>query len=138
MSYASQGQPGDGQSGHGPARLGRDESADSAWAMLAYLSIFAVWILGPLVAYLAKRRRSPFVRQHAAQAFNMQITLAIYVLAAEGLLAATYGTILFAVVLLAGVAVILASLVFLVVAVVRAAQCREYDVPTWLCFRIVR
>jgi uncharacterized Tic20 family protein len=42
------------------------------------------------------------------------------------------------VVLLAGVAVILASLVFLVVAVVRAAQCREYDVPTWLCFRIVR
>jgi uncharacterized Tic20 family protein len=106
--------------------------------MVAYLSLFAAWILGPLVAYLAKRRQSPFVRQHAAQAFNMQITLAIYVLASEGMLAATYGTYLFAVVLLASLAVILTSLVFLVIAVVRAAQCREFAVPTWLCFRIVR
>jgi uncharacterized Tic20 family protein len=138
MSYASQSQPDDGQSGHGPARLGRDGSADNAWAVVAYLSIFAVWILGPLVAYLAKRRQSPFVRQHAAQAFNMQITLAFYVLVSEGLLAVTYGMIGFAVVLLAAVAVILTSLVFLIIAVVRAAQCRQYAVPTWLCFRIVR
>jgi uncharacterized Tic20 family protein len=106
--------------------------------MVAYLSIFAVWILGPLVAYLAKRRQSPFVRQHAAQAFNMQITLAIYFLVAEGMLAMTYGSYLFAVVLLAALAVLLTSLVFLIIAVVRAAQCREFVVPTWLCFRIVR
>jgi uncharacterized protein len=138
MTYAAQSQPGNGHPGHGPARLGRDGSADSAWAMVAYLSIFAVWILGPLVAYLVKRLRSPFVRQHAAQAFNMQITLVIYVLVAEGMLAVTYGSYLFAVVLLAALAVILTSLVFLIIAVVRAAQCREFVVPTWLCFRIVR
>jgi uncharacterized protein len=137
MTYAAQSQPGNGRPGYGPARLGRDGYADSAWAMVAYLSIFAVWILGPLVVYLAKRRQ-PFVRQHAAQAFNMQITLAIYVLVAEGMLAATYGTYLFAAVLLAALAVVLTSLVFLIIAVVRAAQCRKFAVPTWLCFRIVR
>jgi uncharacterized Tic20 family protein len=138
MTYASRSQPDAERSARGPARAGRDESADNVWAMVAYLSIFAVWVLGPLIVYLVERRQSPFVRQHAAQAVNMQITLAIYVLVLEGLGAATYGTLLFALVLAAAPVVVVTSLVFLIIAVVRAAQRREYDVPAWLCFRIVR
>jgi uncharacterized Tic20 family protein len=138
MTDAYKSQPDDGRSGHGSARLGRDDSANVAWATAAYLSIFAAWILGPLVVYVAKRRQSPFVRQHAAQAFNMQITLAIYAVALDGLLAVTFGSVLFALFLLVALAVVLTSLVFLIVAVVRSAQSRECDVPSWLCFRIIR
>jgi uncharacterized Tic20 family protein len=68
----------------------------------------------------------------------MQITLAIYAVALDGLLAVTFGSVLFALFLLVALAVVVTSLVFLIVAVVRSAQSRECDVPSWLCFRIIR
>ncbi len=49
-------------------------------AMLAHLSGFVFAFLGwipPLAVYLAKRERSPFVRHHAAEAANFQLTLLI-------------------------------------------------------------
>ena len=50
---------------------------ETIWAVLAHLSIFAFALLGPLVIYLVKRDESPFTRQHAAEALNFHITLAI-------------------------------------------------------------
>lgn len=50
---------------------------ETIWAVLAHLSIFAFALIGPLVIYLVKRDESPFTRQHAAEALNFHITLAI-------------------------------------------------------------
>ncbi|GAB3719188.1 DUF4870 domain-containing protein [Nocardiopsis nanhaiensis] len=53
--------------------------------MLAHLSGFVIAFLGwlpPLAVYFAKRNQSPFIRHHASEAANFQITLLIpYVLA---------------------------------------------------------
>ncbi|MFE1166870.1 DUF4870 domain-containing protein [Nocardiopsis sp. NPDC058789] len=53
--------------------------------MLAHLSGFVIAFLGwipPLAIYFARRGRSPFIRHHASEAANFQITMLIpYVLA---------------------------------------------------------
>ncbi|MEU3019385.1 DUF4870 domain-containing protein [Nocardiopsis sp. NPDC007018] len=48
--------------------------------MLAHLTGFVIAFLGwipPLAIYFARRERSPFVRHHAAEAANFQITMLI-------------------------------------------------------------
>lgn len=56
---------------------GQAYGEETIWAVLAHLSIFAFALIGPLVIYLVKRDESPFTRQHAAEALNFHITLAI-------------------------------------------------------------
>lgn len=57
---------------------------DRHWAMGAHLSAFvaayiALGFLGPLVILLIRGERSPFVRQHAVEALNFNLTVLIYV-----------------------------------------------------------
>jgi uncharacterized protein len=64
---ADRGQP-------GPQPTDREE-------LLSTLAYFGVLFFGPvvpLVLYLARRRSSPFVRRHAAQALNVAITILLY------------------------------------------------------------
>ena len=44
-------------------------------AMLCHLLGFFTSFIGPLIIYLIKKDESPFVRHHAAQALNFQITI---------------------------------------------------------------
>ncbi|WP_232306518.1 DUF4870 domain-containing protein [Thermobifida cellulosilytica] len=64
--------------GHGPWPAGAPGSDGSTWAMVAHLVgvVFActAW-LPSLVVYLVAKGRSPFVRHHAAEALNLQLTL---------------------------------------------------------------
>lgn len=46
-------------------------------AMLAHLLGLFVGIIGPLVIYLMNGEKDPFVRHHAAEALNFQITVLI-------------------------------------------------------------
>ena len=55
------------------------------WAMLAHLSTFVGWIgipfgnfLGPFVVLMVKGKESEFVRQHAKEALNFQISMFVY------------------------------------------------------------
>ena len=59
-------------------------SEDRNWAMGAHLSAFlaayiALGFLGPLVVLLVRGDRSSFVRRHAVEALNFNITVLIYV-----------------------------------------------------------
>jgi uncharacterized Tic20 family protein len=59
-------------------------SEDRNWAMGAHLSAFlaayiALGFLGPLVVLLVRGDRSQFVRQHAVEALNFNITVLIYI-----------------------------------------------------------
>jgi uncharacterized Tic20 family protein len=60
-----------------PGWSGQPQGEETIWAVLAHLSIFGLGLLGPLVIYLVKRDESPFTRDHAAEALNFHLTLAI-------------------------------------------------------------
>ena len=53
-------------------------------AMLAHLLVFTGYvvplgnIIGPLIIYLIKKDESSYIRQHAAEALNFQISVLIY------------------------------------------------------------
>jgi hypothetical protein len=59
-------------------------SEDRNWAMGAHLSAFiaayiALGFLGPLVVLLVRGDRSQFVRKHAVEALNFNLTVLIYI-----------------------------------------------------------
>jgi uncharacterized Tic20 family protein len=59
-------------------------SEDRNWAMGAHLSAFiaayiALGFLGPLIVLLVRGDQSRFVRQHAVEALNFNLTVLIYI-----------------------------------------------------------
>lgn len=58
----------------GPAGGGSDSRTT---AMLAHLLAIFTGFLGPLVIYLLNGEKDPFVRHHAAEALNFQLTMLI-------------------------------------------------------------
>ena len=109
---------------------------DEVWAMLGYLGVPFISILAPLAVYLTRARRSRFVRQHAAQALNLSITVLLYnlcVLILAGIMAAdNVGAAL----LVAGpvaLALWLAALYFLTRAAISAGRGQFYALPRWIC-----
>ena len=135
------GPPAYGPPAYAPAPLSaRDERL---WGMLAHLSTIAAHFvglpfLGPLIVFLVLKDRSTFVREHAGEALNMNISLVVYefalfvVISVLTLLTLGIGSFLY---VLMGVPWIVA-LVFSVLAAVAANSGRQYRYP--LIFRLVR
>ena len=128
--------------GHGGALRARaaygraGAESDRLWSMLAYLGMIFFLFLPPLIIYLARGRRSPFVRYHATQALNLWITAFLYTLSClilGGMLALdTLGTAL-------AVGIPLACLVWVSMAAyaiaggVSAARGGQRELPSWIC-----
>jgi uncharacterized Tic20 family protein len=125
------------------------------WAMAAHLSALVAiaglpfgHVLGPLIVYLIKGHESPFVGEHARASLNYQITLSIFAIVATILaVAGTLGFIIpltsstdsttagfnlaalwigFAVVALIA---LLASILFIILGTIAAAEGRSYTYP---------
>ncbi|WP_019634890.1 DUF4870 domain-containing protein [Actinomadura atramentaria] len=115
---------------------------DTNWAVGIYMGTLFAGILVPLVIYFAKRSDSAFVRFHAAQALNYQLTVMIQMFAPL--------LVLVPIAILADTPVFLipiipifffhaiAQYVFLILATVRSAKGELYRLPTVVCFRMVR
>ncbi len=115
---------------------------DVTWALMGYLGQFAIGFIAPLVVYLARKDRSPFVRFHGAQALNLTLTYTI----------GTFATLLFVViggtsglgayVLVFGVPLFLAfavvHVVFLIIASIRANRREAYRIPAIACWPMIR
>lgn len=107
---------------------------DRNWALAAHLSTFSFFfsgiglLLGPLIIWLVKREQSAFVAQHAREALNFNITVA---LACVLLLVFTLGTFGIGIVLAwpAALALFIAWIALPIVAAVRASEGREYRYP---------
>jgi uncharacterized Tic20 family protein len=115
-----------------PAPLAPD--AERNWAMAAHLSGFlaayvALGFLGPLVVLLVAGNRSPYVRRHAVEALNFNLSWLIY-LAVSGVLA----FVLIGIPLLIGLGI--SYLVLVIMASVEASNGRDYRYP--LTIRFVR
>ena len=62
-------QPG-GSAPQMPGNAGPATDDEKTWSLMAYVGQFLVAAIAPAVVYVSKRR-SPFVRRHAAQGLNM-------------------------------------------------------------------
>jgi uncharacterized Tic20 family protein len=137
MNSPPPGYPQDSPQGYGP----RGASDDHLWALLAYVLALVASIIAPLVIYLVKMSESRYVRFHAAQALNMGLTALIYsvaiVIVAIPIAIVTHG---FGILLifLAFLALGIAHLVYLILGAVRSNQGQLFQVPTIICFRMVR
>jgi hypothetical protein len=87
------------------ATPGASPSDARSMAMLSHLLAIFTGFLGPLVIYLMNGRKDPFVRHHASEALNFQITYAIALLVSLVSMIFFIGFLLFP-------AVVIVSLVF--------------------------
>ncbi len=111
---------------------------DRNWASASHWgTLVAAWLamgfIAPLVVMLTIGNQSPFVRRHAVESLNFQISLLIYTAAAILFSIVTFGLGLI-VVLPVGLAAIVAALVFLIQASIKAANGEDYRYPLTLRF----
>ena len=107
--------------------------------MLAYLLSFVGGVIAPLIVYFVKKDQSPFVRHHAAQSLNLQLTSIIYgigllILAlVAGAVSHGLGLLLFFLYFPLGIV----FLVYLIIAAVAANRGELYQMPGWVALRLV-
>ncbi|HEU4490681.1 MAG TPA: DUF4870 domain-containing protein [Jiangellales bacterium] len=139
-SYGGQPQyPPPGQAPYGgaprPGVVPLAPDQERTWGLLAHLSAFAGSLvggltpLGPLVVMLTMGERSAFVRRHAVEALNFNISFLIYGLVSFLLVFVLIGFVLLPLLVVAWV-------VLVIVAGVKANQGEDYRYP--LTIRMVR
>lgn len=118
---------------------------DAAWAMLGYLgAIFlSTILLGPLiplVIWLVRRDKSPFLRYHSARALNLTLTGLLYslccVIIGAMLALDTIYVALFAALPLLFI-LWLVLLKYLIRGAFAAQRGEPYELPGWICATFV-
>jgi uncharacterized Tic20 family protein len=115
-----------------PAPAPAPTETDRTWAMLAHLSALAglvVWVagcvLGPLAVWISRRDQSAFVAEHAREALNFNITVALAAIVCLLLMLVFIGFIL-------GTALFIAWLVLTLIAAIKASEGAVYRYPVSL------
>jgi uncharacterized Tic20 family protein len=129
MSYPPPPQAGQPHTGGFPGPTQEERN----WALAAHVGTFvAAWLamgfLCPLLIMLTKGKESAFVRRHAVESLNFQISLLIYSAVSALLILVLIGLILLP-------AVWVFALVVIILATVQAANGEDYRYP--LCIRLV-
>jgi uncharacterized protein len=122
-----------------PGYGGAPTSEERNWALAAHVGTFvAAWFamgfIAPLVIMLVKGNDSAYVRRHAVESLNFQITLLIYIVVGFVVTLVTFGLGALVVVPVAIVVAVFA-LVVIILATVKAANGEQYRYP--LCLRLV-
>lgn len=107
--------------------LGTVTESERLLAILAHIITVFSSFIGPLVIYLVKKDESPFVRQHASESLNFQLTLAIAYFIGFILMFVFIGVLLLP---LIG----LAHLVLVIVATIKASDNKLYRYPFTIRF----
>ncbi len=102
-------------------------SEEKTMAILAHILTIVAGFLPPLIIYLIKKDESDYVRRHAAESLNFQLSLIIYVIV---------GIVLCLIII--GVFVLIAlgimALVFAILATVKASEGGFYKYPLTIRF----
>lgn len=114
-------------------------SEDRTWALVSHVGSlvsawFALGILCPLLILLLKGS-SPFVRRHALESLNYQLTLLMLIVVATVVTIVTLGIGLLVVVPV-GAVIALLALAFIIIATMRASNGEEYRYP--LSIRLIK
>jgi uncharacterized Tic20 family protein len=119
----------------GPVRDGEVTSAT-----FGYLGAIFLGPVVPLIVYVLRARRSPFLKYHVATAVNLSVTCALYAVCCGilgGLLALDSITVALIVVLPLGFVLWVLMLRYLIRGVIAANRGERYEVPSWICAHIV-
>ena len=113
--------------GTGPRMPAGPTSEERTWALAAHVgSLVAAWFamgfIAPLVVMLLKGKESPFVRRHAVESLNFQISLLIYLVISVILVFLLVGILLLA-------ALGVFALVVIILATVAASNGQDYRYP---------
>jgi uncharacterized protein len=101
-------------------------SDERTLAILCHVLTIFFWIFPPLIIYLIKKDESAYVKEHARESLNFQITVSIAVVA---LVLTIVGILLIWVLLIA-------SVVFVVIASINASDNKIYRYP--LTLRLIK
>lgn len=113
-----------------PPALSQPRGNDKIWSILSHLSGFVgVPFLLPLIVYLAMKNESDYVTGNAREALNFHLSLLLYSLICIPLIFIGVGALLLC-------AMWLASLVFSIIAAVKASDGQCYHYP--LTLRLVK
>jgi len=113
---------------------------DVTSATFGYLGAIFLGPVIPLIVYALRARRSPFLRYHAATAVNLSLTGLLYALCcliAGGLLMLDSVTAALVIVLPIGFAIWVSVVTFLIRGAVAVNHGERYQMPGWICARIV-
>jgi uncharacterized Tic20 family protein len=107
---------------------------------IGYLGAIFLGPVIPLIVYLIKARRSPFLRCHTAAAVNLSLSCLLYAVCCAilgGLLAldSVTAALIIALPLMFGLWVTM--LTYLIRGVIAANRGEPYDIPAWICARMV-
>jgi hypothetical protein len=119
---------------------GQIRDGDMTSATFGYLGAIFLGPVIPLIVYALRAGRSPFMRYHAATAVNLSLTGVLYGLCClilGGLLLLDSITVALVVALPIGFAIWVSMLRYLIGGVVAANRGERYEVPSWICARIV-
>lgn len=122
-----------------PARGTALDAGERQWGAIAHASalvglVIGLSAVGPLVVYLVRKDGHPWVRAQAAEALNFNLSWLIY-LVALGLVAFVLAFVLIGLLLIPVIALgVLAWLVLVVVAAVRASRGEEFRYPLTIRF----
>ena len=113
-----------------PAPLTPEQKEERNWAMFCHLAALLGYIgmppfgvvLGPLVVWLVKRNDLPLVDREGKKALNFQITMLIAYAIAGVLIFAIVGALLLP-------ALVIANLVFIILASVKTSKGESYEYP---------
>ena len=104
------------------------------WAMFCHLAglalligIPAANILGPLIIWQMKKEQHPFIDAHGKESMNFQISMFIYGLVAGLLILVCVGVVLLP-------AVIVADIIFVIIAGIKANDGQAYRYPLTIRF----
>jgi len=100
------------------------------WAVAAHVGVFVAWLIGlailaPLVVFLVKGNESPFVRSHAVESLNFQITALLAAIVSAVLMLVIIGFFML-------LALAVAYVILVIMATVAASNGREYRYPLTL------
>ena len=118
----------------------QSRDADATPAALGYLGAIFLGPVIPLIVYAITARRSPFLRWHAAAAVNLSLSCLMYGLCCAilgGLLALDNIAVAIIIAVPLCLAVWLVTLRYLLRGVAAANRGEQYDIPSWICARIV-
>ena len=122
------------------AEEGATRDRDISSATFGYLGAIVLGPVIPAAVYVFRSRRSAFLRYHAAAAVNLSLTAALYAvccLILGGLLTLDSVTVAIGVALPVAVAIWAAMLRYLIRGLRAVSRGEEYEVPDWICARIV-
>lgn len=113
-------------------------SDSTGWAALAHLSALVALVVGfvfvgPLIVYLVKKD-DPFVRRHAAEALNFNLSVTIYAVVGSIVMILLMFVLVGLLLIPFAIAAVVAWIVFVIIAGVKASRGEDYRYPLTIRF----